>query len=237
MREPAPSPGQLRSSGYVSRLEEVWYGQASPLYDWMTWWCFLPLGGEAYCRREFVRWFDIHPGHNVLSLCCGTGTMEASITDAVPNASILAVDLGAGQIALAQSKNRSRNIDFRVANATDTTLADDSFDRVVITLALHEMPAELRLRILTEARRLCRPDGRVIAIEHGRPPTFATWLLRHLWWLTWIPGNPEAATTRDLQRRGLDNEMASAGLRVIGRHATRWSWIEGLIGVPQKTRP
>jgi ubiquinone/menaquinone biosynthesis C-methylase UbiE len=228
---------QLRSSGYVSRLEEIWYGQASPLYDWMTWWCFLPLGGEVRCRREFVRWFDIGPGQKVLSLCCGTGTMEACIADAVPNAGIVAVDLGTGQIARARQKNRSRNVDFRVANAADTGLADDSFDRVLITLALHEMPAELRLRVIGEARRLCKPDGRVIAIEHGRPPTFAAWLLRHLWWFTWIPGNPEAATTRDLQRRGLDNEMAAAGLRVVERYATRWSWIEGYSGIPQPMGP
>ena len=68
MAEPATPTDRLRASGYVSRLEEIWYGQASPLYDWMTWWCFLPLGGERRCRREFVRWLDLHPGQRVLSL-------------------------------------------------------------------------------------------------------------------------------------------------------------------------
>ena len=91
---------------------------------------------------------------------------------------------------------------------------------------------ELRLRVLREAARVCKAGGRVVAIEHGRSPNFATWMLRHVWWFTWVPGNPEAATTRDLQQRGVDVEMRSAGLDVVERHATRWNWIEGFVGIP-----
>jgi len=45
----------------------------------------------------------------------------------------------------------SMSLVFRVANAADTGLPDGSFDRVLITLALHEMPTELRLRLLGES--------------------------------------------------------------------------------------
>jgi ubiquinone/menaquinone biosynthesis C-methylase UbiE len=219
-----------------SRLEEIWYGQASPLYDWMAWWCFLPLGGEHRCRREFVRWLDLHPGQQVLSLCCGTGSMERHIVDAVPEVDIVAIDLGPGQIARARRKVRSTRLVFRVGDAAATGLPARTFDRVLITLALHEMPADLRRRVLGEAARVCQADGRVVAIEHGRPPTFAAGLLRHVWWFTWVPGNPEAATTRDLQQSGLAAEMRSGGLNVVETHATRWNWIEGVVSVPSGDR-
>jgi ubiquinone/menaquinone biosynthesis C-methylase UbiE len=222
----------LRSSGYASRLYEFSYTLASPLYDLVVWWGFLPLGGEAGCRREFARWMGLEPGLEVASLCCGTGSMERAMLEAVPELRITGVDLGRGQIARARGKDPSGRIEYRVGNAADTGLPAAGFDRVVIALALHEMPRELRLRVLREAARICRPSGRVVAIEHGRPRGAVSRLWRASWWWFWIPRNPEVATSRDLQRRGLENEMRECGLRLLGRHATDPDWIECFVAVP-----
>lgn len=219
----------LRDSGYVSLSQELWYALAGPLYNAMTWWCFLPLGGERRIRDKIVRWIDARPGHSVLSLCCGTGTTELALAAVAPDASILGLDLGTGQIAEARRRNASANLSFQVGDASNTGLPDASFDRVAVTLALHEMPAGLRMRVLREAARLCRPDGRVVCVEHGRARG-ARWLARELWWGTWVPMNPERETTHDLQHRGLDAEMEKAGLSVCERHATRWDWIEAVVG-------
>lgn len=222
----------LRPSGYVSWLEELWYGSPHPFYDLLTWWCFLPLGGEAACRREFARWVEPRAGERIVSLCCGSGTTERAILALEPEVQITGIDLGAGQIARARRRTPGGEIEFRRGNAADTGLEAGGFDRVVITLALHEMPRSLRLSVLSEAKRLCRPAGRVIAIEHGRPRSFAPKLLRALWWFYWLPGNPELATTRDLQRRGLENEMKEAGLEPLARRVSRLGWVEGRIAKP-----
>ncbi len=50
------------SAGYSSRFLAWAYAAASPLYDLIVWWGFLPLGGERRCRREFVRWIRLEPG-------------------------------------------------------------------------------------------------------------------------------------------------------------------------------
>jgi len=241
MKEPARDSAHtasqtVRPSGYVSRLEEIWYGFSGPFYDILTWWCFLPLGGENACRRTFVDWFEAEPGHHVLSLCCGTGTTERALIRSVPSARVTAIDLGSGQIATAKRKDRTGLVDYRAGDACDTGLGPKSFDRVVITLALHEMPRQRRMSILREGARVCRPGGRVIAIEHAPPSTWRMRLVRSLWWFAWVPGNPESTTTRDLQQRGLANEMKQAGLRVIKRHATRPAWIEGIVGEPDPVR-
>ena len=201
----------------------------------MTWFCFLPLGGERACRRQFVDWFDIEPGHRVLSLCCGTGTTERAIIRATPTARVTAVDLSPGQIATARRKDRTGLVDYRVGDASDTSFGSRSFDRVLITLALHEMPRRQRLSILREAARVCRPAGRVVAIEHAPVTSRRVGVARSLWWFGWVPGNPETATTLDLQRSGLGNEMEQAGLRVIGRHTTSPAWVEGIVAEPRRT--
>ena len=220
---------RLRPSGYASRLYEIAYGSAAPLYDLIVWWGFLPLGGEKRCRRLFARWLDPQPGQRVASLCCGTGSMERILLERVPELEITAIDLGAGQLARARRKDPAGRIDYHVGDASATGLPEAHFDRVLITLALHEMPRSLRLAVLKEARRLCAPEGRVLAVEHGRPRGKLSRLGRALWWFFWIPGNPEVPTSRNLQQRGLDQEMHEAGLAVETRFTTHLEWIEGMV--------
>jgi ubiquinone/menaquinone biosynthesis C-methylase UbiE len=230
------SDSDLRPSGYVSRSEEIWYGIAHPFYDLLTWWCFLPLGGETGCRRCFAQWVDPRAGQRILSMCCGTGSTEQAILALESEVEIIGIDLGAGQIARARRKDRSGRVDYRVGNAARTGLPREMFDRVLIALALHEMPRTLRLSVLSEARRLCKQDGRVVAIEHGRPTSRRSRVLRALWWFYWLPGNPEVDTTRDLQRHGVENEMADVGLWIIAQRRTRPDWIEGWVARPLSTK-
>jgi len=215
-------------------VEEIWYSISGPFYDIMTWWCFLPLGGENACRKEFVDWFEVEPGHRVLSLCCGTGFTERALIRSIPSAKVTAIDLGSGQITTAKRKDRTGFVDYQVGDACDTGLQLRSFDRVLIKLVLHEMPRQLRMSILREAARLCRPSGRVIAIEHAPLSNRLQRFVRSLWWFGWVPGNPESSTTKDLQQRGLASEMNQAGLRVIKRHMTRPEWREGVVAEPDR---
>ena len=145
---------------------------------------------------------------------------------------ITGVDLGRGQLARARKKNRDARVTFILKDAARTQLPGASFDRVLIGLALHEMTRSTRLAVLREARRICTPEGRVAAIEHGRPTTYVSRLFRWLWWFFWIPGNPEVPTSRDLQERGLDNEMRECGLEVLDHHTTRPDWIEAFLASP-----
>lgn len=226
------SRDKLRKSGYVSRSQELWYGVSSPFYDAMTMWCFLPLGGERRCREWIVDSVDPQPGQNVLSLCCGTGTTDRALLQRVPSLQLTGVDAGAGQVATAQRKNKDGSIRYVVGDASSTGLPGSTFNRVLISLALHEMPRKLRLAVLREARRVCTRDGTVIAVEHATMAPGSSKLMRDLWWLTLLPGNPERLTTKDLQRRGLENEMHEAGLEVLDHRFTTPSWIEAVIGRP-----
>lgn len=218
----------LRVSGYVGRLQELGYGIESPLYDALVWWSFLPLGGECRCRRKFAEWLDPKPGQKVLSLCCGTGAMERVLLEMEPSLDIAGVDLGPGQIARARRKDPGWRVDYRQGDAAHTGLPSGKFDRVLIVAALHEMPRMLRLAVLTEAGRLCAPGGLILAVEHCRPRSFVSRILRNLVWFAWVPGNPETGTSRDLQQHGLENEMREAGLDIVARYSTTPDWLEGV---------
>jgi ubiquinone/menaquinone biosynthesis C-methylase UbiE len=151
--------------------------------------------------------------------------MERAMLAEEPSLSITGVDLGSGQIARARKKNPEARVTYVLGDAARTEMPDGSFDRVLIGLALHEMPRSTRLAVLREARRLCARGGHVLAIEHGRPLNRASRFVRGLWWFFWIPGNPEVPTSRDA-------EMRECGLGVIERHTTRPDWIEALLSTP-----
>ena len=221
---------RLRPSGYASRLYEFVYGKRNPFYDPIVAWGFLPLGGEPACRRAFASWCRLEPGQRVLLLCCGTGSTEREMLRQVPDLEVVGVDLGAGQLAVARRKNPG--VEYLQRNAADTGLEAASFDRVAVVMALHEMPQRLRHEVLSEARRLCSAEGLVVAIEHAQPATRAGRFLQSLWWGFWLPGNPEAPTSRDLARRGLETEMREAGMQIVERHTTRPDWVEGVIARP-----
>lgn len=227
-RQAPARPGE----GYSSRFLAWAYAAASPLYDLIVWWGFLPLGGERRCRQIFVRWLRLEPGMRVISLCCGTGTMERAILAEVPQVRITGVDLGTGQLARARKLSSDPRLSYLHADATATGLEGGAYDRVLISLALHEMTRPTRLAVLREARRLCGSDGRVVAIEHGRPATRRARLLRALWWFFWIPGNPEVPTSRDLRARGLDREMAECDLELTSHETTTPDWIEAFEAAP-----
>ncbi len=222
----------VRDSGYVGRAQELGYGLAAPLYDWIVGFMLLPVGGAAAWRRQVTGWLDVRDDQRIVSLGCGTGAAEHAILATHPRARITAIDLGAGQIAMARRRDREGRIEYRVGNAASTGLDPASVDRVLIGGALHEMPRALRLDVLREARRICRPDGRVLAVEPARTATrWSSWW-RSAWLFLWIPGNPEAATIRELVASGLDREMEEAGLEIVGRHRSTPDWFEGLLAKP-----
>jgi hypothetical protein len=104
------------------------------------------------------------------------------------------------------------------------------------TICPKEMPSHLRLSILRESVRVCCSGGQVIAIEHASLTRYMSRFKRSLWWFTWVPGNPETSTTRNLQRVELVNEMKQAGLRIVKRYVTTPAWIEGIVGEPENKK-
>ena len=227
-----PNAEQLRPSGYVGRLQELGYGIASPLFDLFVLWAALPIGGERKLRRDIARWLEARAGDEVLSLCCGTGTTDRALLELVPGARITGLDLGRAQLWQARRKDATGRIAYRLGNAADTGLDSESFHRIVLVGALHEMPRDLRRRVLAEARRLIRPDGHMLVFEPCRTETRASAFFRSLVLFLWVPGNPEAKTTRDLLGRGLDTEVREAGFEPLRRHRTSPDWFEAILARP-----
>jgi len=54
-------------------------------------------------------------------------------------------------------------------NSMDLHLESESYDQVVLFFLLHEMPAEVRERTLSEALRVLKPGGRMVIVDYHKP--------------------------------------------------------------------
>ena len=114
-----------------------------------------------------------------LELAIGSGLNLPYYSHAVTSA--VGGDLSMGMLAVARSRANSlgRAIDLTIMNAEHLAFPSRSFDTVAISLALCTTPdpgAALR-----EMARVCRPDGRVVFLEHVRSDHKPLYWLERIW--------------------------------------------------------
>jgi ubiquinone/menaquinone biosynthesis C-methylase UbiE len=143
-------------------LQEKW-DHASAWYDAAT--SVLEL---LAFRRRRARLLKSAVGR-VLEVAAGTGV---NLTHYSAGVDIVAVDLSTRMLAWARQRGASK---FAAMDAEHLAFGDSSFDTVVSTLATCTFAKPVEA--LKEMRRVCRPGGRILLLEHGRSshPRIATW--------------------------------------------------------------
>jgi SAM-dependent methyltransferase len=106
----------------------------------------------AYPPELFAWLAEAAPGRD-LAWDCGTGNGQAAVGLAEYFAKVIATDPSAGQIAHADPHPR---VEYRVAPAERSPLADHSADLVTVAQALHWFDRD---RFYAEARRAAKPGG------------------------------------------------------------------------------
>jgi ubiquinone/menaquinone biosynthesis C-methylase UbiE len=104
---------------------------------------------------------------DVLEISVGTGR---NLPLYARDVRIIGIDISATmlEIARARAAEIGCNAELRVDDAQALELPDESFDTVVCTLALCSIP-DARAAV-AEMRRVLRPGGRVLLLEHVRSP-------------------------------------------------------------------
>jgi ubiquinone/menaquinone biosynthesis C-methylase UbiE len=126
------------------------------------------LGVGAMRRRLFAR-----ARGAVLEVACGTGENLRYLPRDVD---LTAVDLSPEMAARAarEAAHLGLRVEVRVMDAGALDFPDASFDTVISSLATCTFPDPERA--LREMARVCRPDGRILLVEHGR--SRVTWIAR-----------------------------------------------------------
>lgn len=132
-----------------------------------------PLMGALLRERAFksrlVQQAAPRPGHRVLDLGCGTGTLTLMLKGACPEAHVVGLDADEKVLARARAKAEQSGLAIELyhGSATRPPFPDRSFDRVVSSLLLHHLSTRDKQLALERARGLLRPSGELHLADWG----------------------------------------------------------------------
>jgi ubiquinone/menaquinone biosynthesis C-methylase UbiE len=127
------------------------------------------------------RWVCSQAGGEVLEVAIGSGRNLPFYPEGVR---LTGIDFSPGMLALArrQAERLGRGVELRLGDAQALELPDAAFDTVVCTLSLCAIPDERQA--VAEMRRVLRPGGRLLLLDHvaGAPRwvRLLQWLLERL---------------------------------------------------------
>ena len=102
------------------------------------------LGGDRI-KGPMIEAAAIRPGHRVLDLGCGTGSLAMLIRARCPEAEVVGLDPDPKALAIARTKaeRAGQAIEWRHGFADSLPFEDASFDRVVSSLVFHHLPPDV----------------------------------------------------------------------------------------------
>lgn len=157
-------------SAETARIKRI-YELMAPSYD-------RQLGFiEGFLFEDGRVWVCSRAAGDVLEIAIGTGR---NLPFYRPGVRLTGIDLSPAMLELARGRAAALGIpvELGIADATDLPFNDASFDTVTSTLALCTIPDPSGA--LAEARRVLRPGGRFILLDHVRSPSLPVRIVQRL---------------------------------------------------------
>jgi ubiquinone/menaquinone biosynthesis C-methylase UbiE len=122
-------------------------------------------------RAFLAEHVPVSEGSTVLDICTGTGSLLCKLHEKVgPGGLVTGLDFSRGMLNAARAKTTAFT-DFVLveADAGSLPFAACSFDAVTCSHAFYELKGETQRRALGEIRRVLKPDGAFMMMEHDLP--------------------------------------------------------------------
>lgn len=119
-------------------------------------------------RIQAIQHMNIQPGERVLEVGVGTGI---NLSLYPKEATVTGIDFSSSMLEKAReraARKGLRNMRLVQMDAADLKFADDSFDIVYAPYLISVVPDPVK--VAREMRRVCRPGGRIIFLNHFLSP-------------------------------------------------------------------
>ena len=153
----------------IRTLRRVYYNLFSHLYDG-----FINLHArrdEGDTRNFLVKMARLKekPDPYILDICCGTGAVITAFANQYPKSHTVGYDFSRGMLLKVREKSGARPVVLIEGDAALLPFMDESFDVITCSHALYELKGPARQAALKEMKRVVRPGGVVLIMEHEVP--------------------------------------------------------------------
>ncbi|MGH2985641.1 MAG: class I SAM-dependent methyltransferase [Solirubrobacterales bacterium] len=162
-------------------------------------------------------WVCTQAAGEVLEIAAGTGRNLPFYGDGIK---LTTIELSEEMLAIAKRRAAKLGLDadLRLGDAQALEFSDESFDTVIITLALCTIPDHRQA--VREAHRVLRPGGRLMLLEHVRSPSLPVRTVQRLL------DRPAVRFAADhLVREPLDH-LEPEGFKVERVERSKWGIVE-----------
>lgn len=168
------------------------------------------------------RWICSKAEGDVLEIAVGTGR---NLSFYPPTVRLTGVDLSPAMLAIAQTRaaQLARPVALALADAQGLPFRDSGFDTVVCTLSLCAIPDERRA--IAEVKRVLRPGGCFLVLEHVRSPNPVVQAAQRL-----LKPLMVRLACDDLMRDPFDN-LEDMGFRIVRSERTKLGIVERLVAI------
>jgi ubiquinone/menaquinone biosynthesis C-methylase UbiE len=135
-----------------------------PLYDPIT-----TLLGLNRARQELLRQAELRPGHRLLDIGCGTGSLVVLTKTLYPHVDVVGADPDDRALARAARKARRAGARIQLDRGFSDALdyPDGTFDRVLSSFMFHHLGRDEKARTLREVRRVLSAEGSLHLLDFG----------------------------------------------------------------------
>lgn len=155
----------------MGTILRTWSYRYQWLYDGISAIAALSVGGEARFRQLSLQDLIIRGDTKVLDLCCGSG----QATSVLVQRSQDVTGLDASPLSLERARKNVPQAQYVEGLAEEMPFADNLFDLVHTSVAMHEMrPKQLR-QIIQEVYRVLKPGGIFTLVDFHRPTNPIFW--------------------------------------------------------------
>jgi ubiquinone/menaquinone biosynthesis C-methylase UbiE len=193
------------------------YAKDAPSYD-----SEMDFVERVLFGQEHRSWACSQAMGDTLEVAIGTGL---NLPHYPADVRLTALDLSSEMLAIARSRATELGlaVSFKEGDAQELPFADGSFDSVVCTYAMCSVPDEART--ISEMKRVLKPGGRLILVDHIRS-TFKP--------IFWVQRLVELVSSRrdgEYQTRRPMLQVKNAGFDIVARNRLRAGIVERLVAV------